>query len=161
MMNIYKNIIVSLRLTLAIVFLINTVALTPVYALFDDNGAGSRGPGMANSVTSIADDVDGRFIIIPPVFPQLGIGRNYIYVLVRSLNGLDDGSNVSTTYFGYGSPLKLGKWGAFGLSYHNLKVSNLLSERTISVGYGWNTKLQPFGTDGILSLGSTIKTFTS
>jgi len=140
---------------LALLLLFNSVNSFRVQAAFDDLGAGARAPGMANSFVGVADDVNDIHYN-PAGLIQLKEGE-VTTLYGRFLTGLNDGSNISTTYLGYGQPLRGGEWGAFGIGLKNFKADNLLNERTIYLSYGWKLKYQPFELPGVWSLGVTLK----
>lgn len=144
-----------IRIALAAIMLINVLAGTPAFALFDDLGMGARAPGMGNAAVGLADDVNAIHYN-PAGLTQLEVGE-FTTMYGQFLTGLDDGTNISTTYLGYGTPLKGGQWGALGFGFYNFKVSKLLNERTLYLSYGWKTKLKPLGIDGELSMGTSLK----
>ncbi len=160
MMKIIKNIIAktweqknAIHLLMALLLLFQAGNSFRVQAAFDDMGAGARAPGMANSFVGAADDANALHYN-PAGLTQLGEAE-ITTLYGRFLSGLDDGSNLSTTYLGYGQPLRSGDWGVLGLGFNNFKAANLLNERTFYLSYGW--RLKNVNAPGLWSLGATVK----
>jgi hypothetical protein len=137
-------------------FLIMTILPLPSgMAGFDDNGAGARGPGMANVQTAIADDANAIHYN-PGGLPQLEDGE-ITTQYGQLLNGAGDGSSNTSTYIGYVHPLRNIKRAVIGFSYDQFKASSLFTERTIALSYGQHLRAPLFNLKGLWSAGFNIK----
>lgn len=125
----------------------------PAQAAFDDNGAGSRAPGMADAVVGIADDVDALY------YNPAGLGQMDHSELSTQygqlLQGFTDGTNIGTSYIAIAQPLQQGQKGTVAAAFNNFRASGLYSERTLSLSYG--RRLETLSKNGDFYAGSSIK----
>lgn len=125
-----------------------------VHAAFDDLGVGARAPGMADAFTGVADDANALYYnpagLAQLVKPELTGEYSRLNV------GLDDGSELGTTYLGFAWPLAHNK-GTVAFGYHNFKLTSFYDERQLLMSYGFRPKLQPFGDQATLLAGITVK----
>jgi len=141
-MMIFKYLI---RVMLALTVFIQAANFTRVESAFEDFGVGARAPGMADTHVAIADDANALWYN-PAGLVQLSeseITTQYGQVL----RGLDDGSNLGTTYLGFAHPYRRGLK-SIGAAYQNFKADNLFNERTLVLSYGQRLKIEPFGWKG-------------
>ncbi len=102
-------------------------------ASFEDLGTGARATGLGGAFTPMADDIHALY------YNPAGlvfVRRKEIaatYGLLHS--GLGDKSKISNSYVAYGQPIKE-KWGVGGVSWHQMSLQDLYSERMITFGYG-------------------------
>ncbi len=125
-----------------------------VFASFEDQTAGGRAPGMADSFVAVADDADA-IAYNPAGLVQLTEGQVSTQY-GQYANGLSDGSSLGSSYLGAAIPLVMGKR-SLGLSYQNFKANNLLTERTLILSYGQRLSMELLGWKGIYSGGVNVK----
>ena len=140
-----------LRTLLVFTLIFNNAA---IFASFDSQDAGARAPGMADTFTAVADDADS-IVYNPAGLIQLREGQ-VTSQYGQLVKGLDDGSELGTTYLGYGTPLVPG-YRSIGFAYHNFKADNLFNERTLIMSYGQRLDLSANGFRGIYSVGANLK----
>ncbi|MCR4295735.1 MAG: type IX secretion system membrane protein PorP/SprF, partial [Elusimicrobia bacterium] len=106
----------------------------PARAAFEDLGAGARAPGMGDAFTAIADDVYA--IHYNPAGlgllerPQLGTSYAVLYP------GLQDASNIGTSFLAYAQPLARGRNGTLATAWSALTLGSLYREDSLYLGYG-------------------------
>lgn len=142
------------RLCLAAILILQSAQIDTLQSAFDDLGVGGRAPAMADTFVSLADDAN-TVLYNPAGLVQLSEGE-ITTQYGQLLRGLDDGSNLGTTYLGYAHPLRRG-YSTFGAAYHNFKADNLFTERTIVLSYGQRLNVELFGWQGIWSGGVNLK----
>lgn len=123
-------------------------------AAFDDIGFGARAPGMADAQVAVADDGSAA-AYNPAGLIQLGQGE-ITTEFGEHARGLTDGSRLTNTYLGWGQPLRRG-YSSIGVIYQNFQADEILSERTLILGFGRRLSIEPFGWRGIWSFGVNLK----
>jgi hypothetical protein len=124
----------------SLLILLLSLAVSSVFASFEELPTGGRQAGLANAFTALADDVYAAYYN-PSGLAQLQRSEFTAYYS-KLYSGLSDGSNIARSYIGYAHPLK--RHGTIGMSFLNLDLSGLYSETTIgmhyaqSVGDKWN-----------------------
>ena len=120
----------------AIFYLLLTLFAAPTFAAFEDTGTGARATSLAGAYVALGDDIPS-LMYNPASLARISrpeIASEYS----RLFTGLSDGSSIGQFFMGYGQPLKVGGTVAFGWKQFN--VSDLYTERTLSLGYGrWIT----------------------
>jgi len=109
--------------------------LSPVAsrASFEDTGAGSRAAGLGGAFAAIANDV--HTLHYNPA--GLVFLRRKEFSATHSLlhPGLSDGSRIGSSLIAYGQPLSFAA-GTLGFGWRELDGADLVSERTLTLGYG-------------------------
>lgn len=123
--------------------------LAPAYASFEPLPVGGRAAGMGEAYSAIADDVFSVYYnpagILQINRPEFGTYYSRLFV------GLDDNSEISRSFFGYGQPVgKGGKWGGMGVSYMALDLPGLYKEEVFGLTYGQEYRR-------LCNIGATIK----
>lgn len=129
------NWMVSVKvLTAALILAAGSIVLPQrASASFEDLGTGARATGLGGAFTPLADDIHALY------YNPAGlvfVRRKEIaatYGLLHS--GLGDKSKISNSFVAYGQPIKE-KWGVGGISWHQMSLQDLYSERAITFGYG-------------------------
>lgn len=124
----------------------------PAWAAFEDLGAGARAPGMGNAFVGVADDVyaihynpAGLSLLSRP---ELGTSYG------RSLIGLSDNSNLSSSFVGYAHPVAGGRLGTAAASWEQFAYNGgMYQEDSFSLAYGRAALRGPW--DGTLHAGGT------
>ncbi|HNY23494.1 MAG TPA: type IX secretion system membrane protein PorP/SprF [Bacteroidales bacterium] len=130
------------------------VLAAPAYAAFEDLGAGARGPGMGNAGVAASEDVyavhynaAGLGLISRPQFSA---------AYTQHLSGLDDGSDLNTSFFGYAHPVQDGGKGTVAGAFNTFTLDGgLYKENILSLGYGRRIYSKPETAD--LFLGGAVK----
>ncbi|MBK8575542.1 MAG: hypothetical protein IPN90_07665 [Elusimicrobia bacterium] len=121
----------------------------PLFA-FDEFPVGARPAALGEAFTAVADDVHSLY------YNPAGLASLYrsevTAYYARPFPGLSDQSKTAQTFVGAALPLPAdGRWGGFGVGYHEFRVDSLFKERTITLAYG-----RPFLSDR-LALGVGLK----
>lgn len=129
-------------------------AVSPVYAAFEDLGAGARGPGMGNAMVPVADDVYAAH------YNPAGLGimtrPQFAAAYTQHYMGLTDNSSLGTSIFGYAHPIDDGKRGTVAAALNSFSLnSSLYRENTLYLSYGRLAYTQPGGSE--LFMGATLK----
>lgn len=129
-------------------------ALYPVFAAFDDLGAGARGPGMGNAMAPVADDVYAAH------YNPAGLGTlvrpQFTAAYTQHYMGLTDGSKLGTSFLGYAHPITEGKRGTVAGAFNSFSLNGgLYSENTLYLSYGRLAYKRPGENE--LFLGTTLK----
>jgi LysM repeat protein len=107
------------------------------FAAFEDLGVGSRPVGMGNAFTALADDAHA------PYYNPAGLGQidksEFTSSYNRHLLGMDDESNLSSSFIGYVQPLGK-KYGSLGVNWLNLTLLGDYQENTFLISYGKEIK---------------------
>ncbi|MBI4350128.1 MAG: type IX secretion system membrane protein PorP/SprF [Elusimicrobia bacterium] len=132
--------------------------LSPVFAAFEDLGAGARGPGLGNAMAPVADDVYAAH------YNPAGLGvmgrPQFTAAYTQLFSGLSDGSKLGTSFFGYAHPLEDGRRGTFAGALNSFSLDGgLYRESTLYLSYGRLAYTRPGG--GELFLGTTLKYLSS
>lgn len=118
--------------------------LTFVYGAFEDIGTGARPMALGNAYTAIADDVNALYYnpagLINLKRKELSATYGLLYM------GLGDKSKINNSYVAYGQTITE-KIGAMGFSWQQLTLTDLYSERTLTLGYA--RKMTPSMSFGI------------
>lgn len=107
----------------------------PVFAAFEDLGAGARAAGMGDAFVAVADDVYAIYHnpagLALLTRPELGTGYDKLHA------GLSDGSSLGSSFIGYAQPLGEGKRGTLGAAWNSFSLdSTLYREDSFYVSYG-------------------------
>lgn len=102
-------------------------------ASFEDLGTGARATALGGAFTPLADDIHALYYNPAGLIYTRRKQLAATYGLLHS--GLGDNSKLSNSYVAYGQPIKE-KWGTLGISWHQLSLQELYSERAITLGYG-------------------------
>ncbi len=106
----------------------------PVFAAFEDLGAGARAPGLGDAFTALADDVYAIHYnpagLAQLERPQFGAAYSRLYL------GLSDGSDLGTSDMMYAHPLARGRQGVIGFGWERFALTGLYSEQILSASYG-------------------------
>ncbi|MCX5785345.1 MAG: type IX secretion system membrane protein PorP/SprF [Elusimicrobia bacterium] len=126
----------------------------PVFAAFDDLGAGARGPGMGNAMASVADDVYAAH------YNPAGLGTltqpQFTAAYTQHYMGLTDDSNLGTSFFGYAQPIAGGRRGTLAGALNSFTLNgSLYRENTLYLSYGRRICTRPGGAE--LFMGTTLK----
>jgi hypothetical protein len=108
-------------------------AAVPAEASFEDVGTGARASGLGGAFTSIADDVHALYYNPAGLVYLRRKEFAATYGLLHT--GLEDGSKIGSSYIAYGHPMKE-TIGTMGLSWQQLSLDSLYTERAITLGYG-------------------------
>lgn len=113
--------------------LCHRVAMSQLYASFEDIGVGARATGMGNVFTSLCDDVYSLY------YNPAGLGqvrqREFTSSYGRLFWGLDDGSNLGSGFLGIVYPFR-DKIGTFGFGWLNFSLYGYYQENTFLFSYG-------------------------
>ena len=133
-MRLKSKIHAQARLAGAMLLLLGAAfASVPASASFEDVGTGARASGLGGAFTSIADDVHALYYNPAGLVYLRRKEFSATYGLLHT--GLGDGSKIGNSYVAYGHPMRE-TVGSFGLSWQQLSVDSLYTERTIGLGYG-------------------------
>lgn len=133
--------------------LLLVLSAAPARAVFDENGAGARAPGLGDAFTALADDAYAIHYnpagLAQLERPQFAAAYSKLYA------GLSDGSEIGASQLAYAHPLSRGRNGALGVSWERFSLSGLYSEQSLSAAYARQALDGPRG--GKLFLGASAK----
>jgi tetratricopeptide (TPR) repeat protein len=118
----------------ALLFLALALRAAPALAAFADLGAGARAPGLGGAFVPIADDAYS--IYYNPAGLALLERPEFASSYTKLLLGLTDGSQLSTSFFGYAHPLRGGERGTAALGFQQFALSSLYQEQQFYLSYG-------------------------
>jgi hypothetical protein len=106
----------------------------PLFAAFEEIGAGARPIGMGSAFTAVADDANTVYYNPAGLgqlkHPQLTAGYG------RLSMGLSDDSDLGSGFLAAIAPLKGGALGSLGVDILNLQLSGAYREDIVSLAYG-------------------------
>jgi len=121
---------------LTIFYCLFSLLAVPARAAFEDTGTGAREVALGGAAVVASDDAFS-LMVNPAGLAQVR-RQEIVGEYSRLYAGLSDGSSLAQTYFGYARPVQWG--GTLSAGWKQFGVSNLYSERTLSLGYGeWIT----------------------
>jgi hypothetical protein len=118
-----------LRMIFCFLFVLSAI---PAFAAFENTGTGARATALGDTYVALGDDT-GSLFYNPASLARLR-QKEMATEYSRLFAGLSDNSNVSQYALEFGVPLKSAGTVAFG--WKQLSLTDLYSERTLSLGYG-------------------------
>lgn len=103
-------------------------------AAYEEIGIGPRVTGLGNAYTAVADDAYAIH------YNPAGLANLSRPELATSysklLTGLSDSSNLQNSFLAYASPIKDGRYGAYGVAWNYFTLDNLYRESSMYLSYG-------------------------